>query len=1028
MPQDDAGNEQVTLGLDIGTNSVGWALTGTKADGSGRLIALGSRVFPAGVDGDIQSGRDNSRAGGRRLARQLRRMTRRRARRISSVARLLEERGLLPVLGTTPRSRHDVLADLDARLCALYPDHGAGLPYFLRSRALDAALSPHELGRAILHLAQRRGFLSNRRTPDTSEDGLVKTKISELDKLTADSGARTIGEYFSMLDPHESRIRQRYTSRAQYRHELDAILSAQVPHHEVLTPRFIKKLRSRIFHQRPLKSVRKLIGRCSLEPQARRCAFALPIAQEFRLLQKLNDLRAITGDGEIRALLDHEREIIIDLAGKQAAVTFTAIKRAINKEKLTVSPIREFNLESGGEDKLKGLSTTGRLQEAAPVLMTRLCDRPDEIEALVHLLRSVENSDRLANLVARRFDAIPAEAMALTLVHFEEGYAAFSRRALGRIVPRLREGASLQTVLKEEYGVVELFPAEPTLRPMRSLLREVRNPAVERSLSEMRKVVNGIVREYGKPDRIHLELGSDLKRPRKERERIYRRNRNRQKEREAQVPVWESQVIARGYAVGDPSRTDLEKLLLLEECNGLCPYTGRQITAQDLFGPNPSVEVEHIIPYALSLDDSFANKTLCVTAENRIKNRRTPYEAYSNTERWHDILHRVRAFKGDAARRKLELFQLEEVGMDFLARHLNDTRYASLLAKRYVERLFGRSGGGEHPQILAATGVVTATMRRSWNLEGLLGGLGKTRNDHRHHAVDAAVLALTTPEQLSGLRAVIRTQGARPGRTVTLDQPWPGFREELQDMLESIVVSNRPDRRIGGPLHEDTNYARRHGDDGKPVTRVRKTLASMSSNEIERIADPVVCRVVSEALGGRDPRKVFQDDSSLPRMPAKNGLGPVIRSARITSGERPFAIGGDEGRRFVLNKQNHHAVVYERVKDGRWEWEIVSRFEAHRRRRANEPVVLRHVGPERRFVFSVVPGDCLEVTIGDDGRRDVVVVTAIANGDIECRMHHDARKKSERKRIRFNSGRALKHASPQKIDVSPIGKVRGKND
>ena len=159
--------EPYLLGLDVGANSIGWALVAVEEGRPARSAAAGVRVFAAGVEGDIASGRDQSRAKTRREARLRRRMLERRGRRLDKLGHLLQQAGLLPAGDlTSADAAMRFFADLDR---SLFPEQARRadphvLPYRLRARALDEGLTPYELGRALYHLAQRRGFASNRRT------------------------------------------------------------------------------------------------------------------------------------------------------------------------------------------------------------------------------------------------------------------------------------------------------------------------------------------------------------------------------------------------------------------------------------------------------------------------------------------------------------------------------------------------------------------------------------------------------------------------------------------------------------------------------------------------------------------------------------------------------------------------------------------------------------------------------------------------------------------------------------------------
>ncbi|MFH0937844.1 MAG: type II CRISPR RNA-guided endonuclease Cas9 [Planctomycetota bacterium] len=202
------------LGLDAGVGSIGWAML--NAD-SKSILRTGVRVFEAGVEGDIESGRDESRNLKRRQMRLQRRNLWRRARRLRKIFRLLQRATLLPAGEIkTPQQRDELLKNLDRELLALatHANHANLLPYHLRARALDHQLDPREFGRALYHLAQRRGFLSNRKEAAKPDEklGKVKQGIGEIWEGMKTKNARTLGEYFAGLDPQQRRIRQRWTA------------------------------------------------------------------------------------------------------------------------------------------------------------------------------------------------------------------------------------------------------------------------------------------------------------------------------------------------------------------------------------------------------------------------------------------------------------------------------------------------------------------------------------------------------------------------------------------------------------------------------------------------------------------------------------------------------------------------------------------------------------------------------------------------------------------------------------------------
>jgi len=236
--------EDLVLGLDLGTNSLGWCLLSAPNGRPASILAVGARAFDAGMEGDISAGKGESPGVQRRAARATRRVLARRAQRLRKVLHTLQAAGLLP-----HGKAEDVLPPLDAawleERLSILPQHDPErhrqahlLPYLLRKEALDRPLTRQELGRALYHLAQRRGFLTNRKAEPKKDEkpGEVAREIETLRGHMEKAHARTLGEYFAGLDPQKTRIRQRWTARGMYLLEFERIWGAQAPHHaEVLT-------------------------------------------------------------------------------------------------------------------------------------------------------------------------------------------------------------------------------------------------------------------------------------------------------------------------------------------------------------------------------------------------------------------------------------------------------------------------------------------------------------------------------------------------------------------------------------------------------------------------------------------------------------------------------------------------------------------------------------------------------------------------------------------------------------------------
>lgn len=1037
------------LGLDLGSSSVGWAAL--RLDESGRpdgILGLGSRIFAAGVDGDIDSGKDESRSVERRTARMQRRQLERRSRRLRNVFNELRRAGLLPGSGLAESETiHQVLTELDATLASKWVpvgDHRKAqlLPYLIRAAAAERALEPFELGRALYHLAQRRGFQSNRkessRQAADKELGPVKEGIAS---LAESMGSLTLGQYFAGLDPAERRLRTRWTSRQMYRDEFDRIRAAQAASAGSPDAEGWARLARCIFHQRPLKSQRGKVGCCEFIRSDRRAPKWTLEYQRFRVLSTLNNLRVRTPVGEgvaltietrrgfsERPLTPDERAKAIELLGHAASVKLTKLRTHLKIKGTT------FNLEEGGEKELKGNVTEARLRGVFGDRWDGMT--PSARQRAMNDVLSMEKDDALERRAREVWKLDETEIPGFVQLRFEEGYAPLGRRALTRLLPHLEAGLTVQEARKVAFpDHFQAGEARASLLPVRKVLRYLRNPMVERSLTETRRVVNELIREFGVPASVHVELARDLKKSRKDRQEIAKAHRNRQGERdEAAASLCE-------LGIANPSRSDIEKALLHAECGGKCPYTGRSIGLAELFSKSSIWDVEHIIPFSRSLDDSFLNKTLCLAEENRDGKRDcTPFEAYAgDSDRYAQILARVGRFQGKDAKRKLERFMLKDVGEalrdEFCSRQLNDTRYASRLACAYLEELYGGVSDGDGVRrIFASTGQATAMVRRELGIEGMLSphasGL-KSRDDHRHHGIDALAIALTSPatvKQLADAAEGARAAGRR--RFCAIPAPWVTFADEAIEAARVMVVSHRGRRSLGGALHEATNYSRPIGGDTE-IRHVRKPLAAFATGgHLDDIVDPVVRQAVKDHIATRGGnRKCLANKDDPPRLPTRPGsLGNPIRRVRIRASRGAVVtVGAGARARHVAPGSNHHmAVVAVSCAGGKvtWEGHVVTRLEAVRRAACGEPVVRRDWGEGRTFCFSLAGGDTVRL-IGE-GRDGLWYVRGVS-AKVDLAPAHDARPtnavRAAGDRWEVSINQLMSRFQCQRVSVSAAGAV-----
>ncbi len=594
--------EPTILGLDVGTNSLGWALLGCDEDGNpNRIVDMGVRIFQEAVEKDAKgAGPPKNQA--RQAARSARRRNERRRRRRQNLLNALVRAEMLP---ETEEERNRLLQD------QMHYN-----PYELRARGLDEQLTLFEFGRAIYHLNQRRGFKSNRLAEDTGDDGTVKQGISELRKKMDKKQSRTLGEFLS----EQKKKRGRYTHRDMFEEEFESLWKTQSSFHpEILTDALNAELHNIMFWQRPLsnrpgrrspknprKRAQNPIGRCPFEPNRRRANAAWPVFQKFRILQDLNNLKLIDPEStEERALTQDERRILFKELSAKRTMSWNQVR-----EKLGLHSGEKFNLEEGGKKELKGNHTNWRMRKILNGAWDRLPQ--EKQEELITDLLTIQDMDPLLRRLQNHWGFSSDVAIKLAKAELENRYAHLSVKALRGILPYLEEG-----MLYDKACNAAGYDHRGThYKSNRDFLPEplhLRNPVVQKALFEVRKVVNALIKRYGKPTEIRVEMARELKQTRKKKQEIADRNRKNEARNKQIVKILQEEFPE--FRHREPRPYDIVRYKLWEECNLTCPYTGQQISKQMLF--SGEVDIEHIIPYSRSLDDSYMNKTLCLAKENR---------------------------------------------------------------------------------------------------------------------------------------------------------------------------------------------------------------------------------------------------------------------------------------------------------------------------------------------------------------------------------------------------------------------------
>jgi CRISPR-associated endonuclease Csn1 len=891
------------LGLDLGPNSIGWAIirTDTPDEQSPMgIVRTGVRIFQEAVDAKTRTPKNQAR----RDARGARRLLARYRMRRDLLVKICVSAALLPA---DEAKRNELLKDLNN-----YD------PYDLRKKGLDNELTPYEFGRVLYHLNQRRGFKSNRKGKKDAESGEIKESIKNLKAAFESKGLRTLGEYLATVDHRRNRFphHDRYTERSMYEHEFNLLWRKQAECNPgQYTPALRAAIFKAIFFQRPLKIQKHLVGLCTLESTRKRAAWAREATQRFRYLQDVNNLQLrdpITRS--FRPLLADERAKLI------AALESNDISWDKARKLLGLHAGEKFNLEESKSKGLRGNRTAKALTKAIGNRWGQFTDE-QKYNLLTDLL-TIGDSDALQRRLSSHWHFEQLEVDALMTAELEQGYARLSEKAIKKLLPFLTTGQRYdEAVLQAGYN----FSAKQATENLVTVLpppSQLRNPVVQRALFEVRRVVNAITKKYGKPMSIRVEMARDLKMG--PRQLAEHNSEQRQREKENDIGL---SILRQEFNFPNPSRADLEKYKLWNEMGKICPYSGRTISADMLF--SPEVEVEHIIPFSRCLDDSFMNKTVSLTAMNRQKGDLTPHEMFvSRPAEYLQLLKRIE----DLPPAKRARFEQQSIAIDdFIARQLNDTRYICTEVKKYLEVLA--------VPVQVTRGQLTAMLRRAWGLNDLLGsapdGKSKVRDDHRHHAVDATVIALTTPKMLRVVATCTsRFDGGASRLRLTLPEPWAGFRQSVQKSIKEIIVSHAATRKLTDALHEATAYG--------PTTEsncfvTTKTLGpNITANQIDSIRDPVIKSLVKARFESANHKSKIAFGDPLTPVLHKDGKTPIRKVRILTTMSRDglLAVKDNTGKpyKFFPLGNNHHAMII-KTKSGKYEAQFVTMIEAARRAR-----------------------------------------------------------------------------------------------
>ena len=767
-----------------------------------------------------------------------------------------------------------------------------------------------------------------------------------------------------------------------------------------------------------------------------------PLFQLCRIYEAVNNIRLTRPDGSPRDITPEERAKIVAHLQSSASLSFAALKKLL-KEKAIIAD--QLTTKSG----LKGNSTRVALATALQpypqyhhlldmeletrMMTVQLTDEEtgevterevavvtdsyvhQPLYRLWHILYSIEERDAMRRALITQLGMKEEDLdgglldQLYRLDFVKPGYGNKSAKFICKLLPQLQQGlgyseACAAVGYRHSNSPTSEEIAERTLLEKIPLLQrnELRQPLVEKILNQMINLVNALKAEYG-VDEVRVELARELKMSREERERMTIQN---DKRKEANDKVAERIRQCGLY----PTKPRIQKYMLWEEAGKVCMYCGRSIEEEQCLNGD-DMEVEHIIPKSVLYDDSYGNKTCACHECNQTKGNRTALEYIRAEGREAKYMERINDLlkekKISYSKHQRLRWLKEDIPSDFLERQLRLTQYISRQAMAILQQGIRR--------VSASEGGVTARLRSLWGYGKILhtlnldryDSMGETehvsregetteklhitnwskRMDHRHHAIDALVVACTRQSYIQRLNRLSsefgredkkqedqeaqEQQATETGRLSNLER-WltqrPHFSvRTVSDKVAEILISYRPGQRVvtrgrnvylrhgkkcvqsgllvpRGPLSKETVYGQ-ITINGEPQIVCKYDLHSLKAKDVDYVVDLALRKRLKELLaqhGGKE-KEAFAGDVY---MDEAGTQGP-IRSVRCFTGldrAKMKAVKYDEqgdAVGFVSPRNNHHLAIY-RTPKGKLIESIVTFWDAVDRARYGIPLVITH--------------------------------------------------------------------------------------
>ena len=773
------------IGLDVGIGSIGWAVVRNE-EKCKRIEDFGVRIFDSGET--FENNKQKKKSQIRREYRSTRRQTRRRHHRKERLKNFLDNIGFVSkteIAEFFEKNNHNIID--------------------IRVRALDEKISPQELAAALLHIAKRRGYKpfyeentdkkSNKSSKRSDEVDLYAA-VTRTESIIKERSYRSIAEAIMKDTEHfseETTGRYKYRNsdnktdilfpNKMYEEEVKKILNKQKEYYPQLTEDNIDRIFDIIFSRRdfedgpgnpfddnrPYKGFYDTIGNCPFYTAEKRGHRFTVIGDLFALANKLSQYRYVsTKTGEVKKLPEDLMKSIFESAMQNGQIT----KKELNTIAKSCS-IEVLNPETSKDENIancfKYLKAIKPIFESAGYLWGDLIkDNYLDPNSLLNRIGSVISfnitpSRRIKAL--NEITEIKGEDELIKKLSKQNfsGTASVSDRYMIDAINAFFKGTPVgqfqAQVIQNEFDFDLNKNKTLKLPPFDSNSEFAQNPVVFRAINETRKVVNAIVKKYGAPNALNIEVASELNKSFDTRSEISKKQNKNEKERKNAI---RSIAEILGVDESEVNGSQIERYRLGELQSWRCMYSNEEITdkREAILNTNKVYEVDHIVPFSRILDDTLNNKALVLSCENQLKRNRTPL-MYLNDEKKKIFKSRVNKLLKEKKINKIKHSYLmleslvgeeaEQILGDWKTRNLNDTRYiAKFLVQYFSDNLkFERDiADQKRPAVYAVKGAITSSLRRQWLNKKTWGQYDKgelKKITYFDHAVDAIIIANCLP-------------------------------------------------------------------------------------------------------------------------------------------------------------------------------------------------------------------------------------------------------------------------------------------